>query len=407
MTFIDTLRDKDGLIDVSKLIAHYSVDQHRQQADAYFASHSETSMLLRKPFQSVPEAVQILQGLSILLRELKLFQGARIVDFGAGTAWLSRMLAYLNCDVVAVDLSRNALELGRQAIDKDIFAKDLKISYLPYDGVRIPLSDADVERICCFDAFHHVADQRSTLREFFRIMKPGAIAAFHEPGPSHSRAPDSQYEMANYGVIENDIRIEEIAAMAKEIGFRDVRVAWYTPSPIMLEVPQFKNLIDSKLSREDERAIIDRAGSELQNMRLFFLYKPGEEQRDSRQPDGLKAQIEVKLRGRDRESIVGTLTARNVGSSIWLPSAGQPGAVRVGIQLWDDAGKLVALDYSGLRLSETPVKPGESRTVEFSITPPRMPRFSLAFDLVSEFVTWFGRIGASQPATIRLEEFGS
>lgn len=41
-----------------------------------------------------------------------LFPGVRILDFGAGTCWMSRLLAMLGCNVTAVDVSRKALEVG-------------------------------------------------------------------------------------------------------------------------------------------------------------------------------------------------------------------------------------------------------------------------------------------------------
>lgn len=397
---MDSLLDKAGFIDVKKLIAQYSVEEHQAKADEYFATRSQNALLLRKPFQNVPEAVQIMQGLSVVLRELQLFRGVRIVDFGAGTAWLSKILAYLDCEVIAVDLSRIALELGRKVIEKDNFADELKISYVTYDGVRIPLPDAHVERICCFDAFHHVADQRATLREFFRIMKPGAIAAFHEPGPTHSHSADAQYEMANHGVIENDIRIEEIEAIAKDVGFSDLKVAWYPQTPLLLDIGNFNKLVAAGVGRDEEHAIIARAGQEMQNMRVFFLYKAGEGGPDSRVPEGLNASLRVKVQRREGPQWVVSASATNTGSTTWLPSGHGRGAVRLGVQVTEPGGTMIALDYARADVSQTPVAPGETRTVEFKVNPPALASYDLVFDLVAEHVAWFAQLG-SKTVTIR------
>jgi len=397
---MDSLRDIDGLIDVRKLIARHSVEQHQAQADAYFAGYSEDSVLLRKPFQAVGEAAQITQGLSIMLRQLRLFHGARVMDFGAGTAWLSRILAYLHCEAIAVDLSKSALELGRRVIEKDHFANQLKISYLPYDGVRIPLPDAHVERVCCFDAFHHVADQKATLREFFRVLKPGGIAGFHEPGPHHSRGADSQREMAHFSVIENDIVIEEIAAIARDIGFGDVKVAWYMPGPILMDVGRFNKLLGPDMSHADERAIVSRSRDDLQDVRIFFLYKPGEEVADSRSHSGLNARLAVNGLRRQGHDFVGSVVVENTGTHVWLPSAdGGVGAVRLGVQVTDEAGRMIALDYARFDVSDVCVRPGECTTVSFRIEAPALAQYRLVFDLVSEFVAWFAQVG-SQAVTI-------
>lgn len=393
---MQSIRGQDGFIDVKKLIASYSFDEHMAQADAYFAGHGDDSALLRKPFQSPAEAAQIMQGLAIVLKELKLFAGARVVDFGAGTAWLSRIFAYLRCDVVATDLSRSALELGRRAIEKDLFAKDLKIAFLPYDGTRIPLPDADVDRICCFDSFHHVADQRQTLAEFYRVLKPGGIVALHEPGPTHSRTPEAQSEMANFKVIENDIVVEDIASIASAIGFADLKVAWYSPSPVLLDVGTFNKMVGSRGPRETERRVIDRAAADLQCMRIFFLYKPGVEVKDSRSEAGLKADLAVHVTGRSGQSLAGSISARNSGSNVWRPSDGELGAVWIGVHLLDADGRMIDNDYARIHVSAEPVAPGESRRVSFSLPVPDLDRFRLVFDPVAEQVAWFARMGSKE-----------
>lgn len=396
---MDALRDQHGLIDVKRLIERYSPEEHRAQADAYFASHPDDTPLLRKPFQGMPEAGQITQGVSLILRELKLFAGARVLDFGAGTAWLSKILAYLRCEAIAVDLSQAALELGRKANSRDMFADQLKISYLPYDGVRIPLGNDHVDRICCFDAFHHVADQRATLAEFFRVLKPGGIAAFHEPGPFHSRSPDSQSEMEKFNVIENDIFIEEIDAMARAIGFEELKVAWYVPTPILLDVPKFNRVIGGQAAPDEERMLLARAAAELQNMRIFFLYKPGAERVDSRFGSGLKAGLDVRVTRSEKGMLTGSVTARNIGSAVWLPSGSGAGDVNVGVHLLDAEGKVVNMDYARIVLSANPVAPGESRVVDFSIGVPGLATYTLAFDLVSEQVAWF-ELKGSEPVLV-------
>ena len=38
-----------------------------------------------------------------------------------------------------------------------------------------------------------------------RVLRDDGIAVFVEPGPDHSKGPNSQEEMRRYQVIENDI----------------------------------------------------------------------------------------------------------------------------------------------------------------------------------------------------------
>src|SRR4029077_2535679 len=96
---------------------------------------------------------------------------------------------------------------------------------LVFDGRRIDLPDASVDRIVSFDAFHHLPNPDEVLREFARVLKPGGIAGFAEPGARHSRSPMSQFEMRTYRVVENDIDVHAIWRTAARCGFRDLEVA--------------------------------------------------------------------------------------------------------------------------------------------------------------------------------------
>jgi len=48
------------------------------------------------------------------------------------------------------------------------------------------------------------------MRELGRVLRPGGIAGFSEPGRHHSKGARSQYEMKNYTAIENDVVMEDV-----------------------------------------------------------------------------------------------------------------------------------------------------------------------------------------------------
>src|SRR2546427_12858433 len=62
------------------------------------------------------------------------------------------------------------------------------------------------------------ANPEDVLRELARVLKPGGIAGFCEPGPNHSKTAQSQFEMRNYTIVENDILMGDIWAWAKAAG---------------------------------------------------------------------------------------------------------------------------------------------------------------------------------------------
>src|SRR5258706_8323224 len=193
------------MIDVKKLIAAYTFEEHAERADKYFDAVTDPwAHHLRKPFTTTQECSATLSGLSALLQLLKLQPGHHIVDFGCGAGWLSSVLALLQCQVTSIDISQRALDIARLAVLEHPFLRRQQIAFRRLEEARIPVDTSSVDRIICLDSFHHVADQKLYLQEFFRLLRPGGIVGFHEPGPGHSRSPGSQYEMRKYAVIEND-----------------------------------------------------------------------------------------------------------------------------------------------------------------------------------------------------------
>ena len=74
-----------------------------------------------------------------------------------------------------------------------------------------------------FSAFHHVPNPEQVLAEMFRVLKPGGIVGFVEPGMGHSSAPQSQLEMSYFKVLENDIDLKTLVYTAQKLGFSSPR----------------------------------------------------------------------------------------------------------------------------------------------------------------------------------------
>jgi hypothetical protein len=150
---------------------------------------------------------------------------------------------------------------------------------------------------------------------------------------------------------------------------------------------------------------VSKVGNDLQNIRVFFLYKAGQEVLDSRRPEGLAGKLEVRIDRREGDAFVGTVQVSNVGTTAWLPSGNELGCVRVGVQLKDQvSGRLLARDYARIGISEAHIEPGETTTASFAVPVPDVANFSLVFDLVSEYVVWFSQLRASTPVTLDSSE---
>ncbi|WP_158747371.1 class I SAM-dependent methyltransferase [Acidisphaera sp. L21] len=381
----------DALIDVRDLIARYSAAEHVSRADAYFASMPDNPLLLRKPFFGLRDTQANMHGVAEILSRLQLFPGAVVLDFGAGTGWLSKALAYIDCRPIAMDVSAAALAIGRRAFEADPVATGLSVDWRSFDGITIPLDDDSVDRIVCFDSFHHVADQAATLKEFYRVLRDGGRVVFHEPGPDHSKAAQSQYEMRHHDVIENDIVLETIWQSAEPLGFSGLRIAPATPVTAGLTLDSYNRIRTGKATPEDTAAVLETIVAGAANLRIFSLDK-GEQVFDSRHGEGLAGEFKIWLTSVGPDTLQGRAKVTNTGHVRWRASGNEAGCVSLGVKL---RGANAGSDYGRVKLSGTAIDPGQTVEIAFTLpTPPALPA-ELVFDLVAEFVTWFETKGST------------
>ncbi len=261
-------------IKVSDVMGKFTPAEHVARANAYFVREHEEDQLFRRPFHGVEDTQPRIAGLGYVLQQLGLFEGAQVMDFGCGTGWLSRVLSTMGMDVVGVDVSDNALRLARQFIARDPLVATLKVEFRSFDSVTLPLDDNSVDRIVSFDAFHHVCDQERTLREMERVLRPGGIVVFHEPGPHHSLTPTAQSEMRDYDVIENDIDLHRIWQIAERLGFEHIWVSLPSIHSPLVGLDQLDRVVAGVPSHDDVERIVQNVHNFIYNLRIFSLHKP-------------------------------------------------------------------------------------------------------------------------------------
>lgn len=392
----------ESLIDPQTLIQTLSPEELCLTAEQYYQSITDPTPQMAQPFSSFFEGPLLLQNIGVLLSGLKLSKTMTVLDFGAGTCWLSRFLNQLQCQTISCDPSETALALGKRLFDEYPIVGSMVAEprFLHFDGYTIDLPDNSVDRIISFSTFHHVPNQADILAEFGRILKDGGIAGFSEPGRHHSQHPQSQWEMRNYNVLENDIILEDILQMAREYGFTDMtcKVIANYDVPLKqylgLSNNRWNLLLDGKLKRHVQNTIT--------NQSIFFLHK-GHYLPDSRGHAGLSHEIqlhETEYAVAKGEKFTVDLKIKNTGQAKWLSeNITDVGVVKVGTHLYDHDDQLLELDFTR-HLFDEPVEPGEILQQEISISIPDSGIFKLVIDLVSEGICWFEQIGASPQEVI-------
>ena len=390
------VRSKLEKIDVAELVQTTSIDELNRTAEEYFSALKDWDHHLAKPFAQIEEAPRLLGGVAVLLQGLDLTPGADVLEFGAGTGWLSRWLTQLGCRTFVLDVSPTALEIARETYARQPTVGDQPApTFLRFDGRRIDLPDGSVDRVLCFHAFHHVPNPDDVIREFARVLRPGGIAGFAEPGPRHSRSSFSQFEMQTYKVVENDVDVHHVWRVAAGCGFSDIRMALFHSPPFHVSLREFEDFLAGGKATD---AWTSATRVFMRDMRTFFLIKAGDPRADSRALDGLASDIHAVLSTAPRatgDPIVVDVTVSNMGRAVWLASDVVPGGVRVGAHLYDEAGALVEFDLPTAPLTDPPraIQPRETVRCRLSVPPPK-GRYTLEIDCVAARISWFAPLGS-------------
>lgn len=385
-------------IDVKNLISQLSVEELCLAAEEYFARLTNWDYHLSKPFGSVDESREVLTMFAQVLPGLQLSRGMKILDFGAGSCWSSRYLTQLGLEVIALDVSASVLKIGQELFARHpVFGDQPSPQFLHFNGQIIDLPDNSVDRILCFESFHHVPNPEQVMKEFSRVLKQGGIAGFAEPGPNHSRSIQSQYEMRNFTVIENDIDVQAIWKYAQNLGFTTIELAIFNELPVRVSLEEFEDFLSGDITKD---RYIEATRCSMSNHRTFFLYKGDLQFGDSRQLAGLAAELIINMPEQsvqEGRAFFANVTITNTGSLIWLPTTAGVGAVNLGVHLLNESGQQISYDY--FRQPLTPfgenrsIQPNETLSFEMQMSPLNKGRYILDFDLVSEGIGWFNNKG--------------
>lgn len=371
-------------------------DTFNEAAERYFATHPNPGYLLDKPFSETHLVSKHLIDAGVLIDALRAAPGDVVAELGAGSCWLSHMLNRFGCTTIAIDVSPTAVALGRRLFERDPRTNwRLEPKFLAYDGRRLPLADASCDRIVINDAFHHIPNQRDLLAEMHRILRSDGLVAMSEPGYGHAAAEHS-IEEAHSGVLENELVLEDVAALAESVGFREVTVVAASPL-VRREIParDLGAFMGGKRFAEYWKSFC----SGLEQHHYIVLHK-GPSQPTTRRPRHLLARIEIAsitdvVSVGQRPHVA--LRVTNIGDTRWLAQQGT-GWTRAGAHLYraGDRRELVEFDWWRAALPGD-IQPGRHARLAADLPPFQEPGDYLAiFDLVVEGLTWFADRGSSR-----------
>jgi SAM-dependent methyltransferase len=385
-------------------VSDMELAEFNKAAEVYFASlNGVWDHHLGKPFSNPDETPTILGSLATLLQAMQLTPGMRVLEFGAGSGWLSHFLTQMGCRVAVLDVAPTALAIAREIYHRQPPIGDRPApEFLLFNGRRIDLPDAGIDRVICFDAFHHAPNPDEVIREFARVLVPGGIAGFAEPGPRHAEAPKSRFESHTYGVVELDVDVHALWRTAQASGFSDIRMCVFHGTAYQVSLEEYEDLLAGGAAQEAWAASTRKF---LRYVRNFTLIKAGAGRADSRTAAGLACSIRASLETQPPtvgQPIVIDATVTNTGTATWLPSDSGRGGVSLGTHLYDAGGALLDFDFHTERLTNPPRAIATGDTVRCRVTLPGVAAgaYRVELDCVATDVTWFAQAGSRPIALV-------
>jgi SAM-dependent methyltransferase len=171
---------------------------------------------ISKPF-SDPDCCHLLIRAGELMRLLPA-PPARLLECGCGTGWLAYFLAKRGYQVVATDVSAEAIQLAQT---HPPFHKGAVPDFRVADTEQLDF-DAEFDVVVFFDSLHHAVDEFAALQAAFRALRPGGRCVMMEPGWGHHRQSLKVEE--KYGVTEKDMPPWYLRKLGKKAGFQECRV---------------------------------------------------------------------------------------------------------------------------------------------------------------------------------------
>lgn len=159
-----------------------------------------------------------------------------VLDLGTGTAQIPIELCgrHEDCEVLAVDLAINMLELARYNIEAAGLIERIMLEKI--DAKELPFDDGRFAAVMSNSIVHHIPDPSFALSEAVRVVQPGGLLFFRDL----MRPVDEstvQRLVQTYAGDENDharqmfddslraaLSLDEIRGLVNRLGFADETV---------------------------------------------------------------------------------------------------------------------------------------------------------------------------------------
>ena len=174
----------------------------------YFSDKTE------RDFQSYTSNAEITYR-DLLKFPPKMFQGADLIDFGAGTGEETISLARWGAHCTLVEMNSDALEIAKGVFAKYAPKSETKFihsSIFDYD------SDQKYDIVHCRGVLSRTADKEGAFRKIAGFLKPGAFLIFGDP----NKAGGFQNMLQRYAIYRHASTPDEMVTVAETLFKEDI-----------------------------------------------------------------------------------------------------------------------------------------------------------------------------------------
>jgi len=357
---------------------------------------------------------------------LALPAGAKILDVGCGSGWLSEYFARLGYDVTGIDISDDLIRMARERVASVPYNLDhesaISCRFITHDIETAPLAKelgAKFDAIICYDSLHHLLDERAVFRHLAAMLDVGGLLFIlegHKPAAGSATEDELRAVMHEYGTLESPFSTDYLRRLLDENGF--AVVGDYVSVNGLFEREMLEGAPFNSNNASDASADFETSEFRLPLRTIATDYHyltcmkvaddaPAKSVPDSRVPSVLRAEFALRDTPPPRVA-PGTkfeirLEIRNSGDTLWLTGQTvRAGVVMPGLKILDEDGGTV-LELHGHPLLPRAVSPGQSVALDIQFVAPDKPgKYTVKIDLVDQHVCWFEERG-SQPLLFSFE----
>ncbi len=130
---------------------------------------------------------------------------AAVLDIGCGDAGVPIAFAEKGARAFGIELEQRSLDRGRLRAEEHAVAVGLCAGI----AEALPFSDAAFELVILDNVLEHVGDQRRTLAEIRRVLRPGGLLYLVTPKPFSlaSIASDPHYQLAGLTLLPRPVQV--------------------------------------------------------------------------------------------------------------------------------------------------------------------------------------------------------